>query len=370
MSHFTVMVIGADFEKALAPFHTFECTGTDDEYVVDVDETAEVIQQWEERTETRFKDPDGSLHLPSDDRFFIDPPEGMKLFGSGWSEGVLHISKDWEDGKGRRAKIRQLPEGWAEVTIHTRDHIPFQEWVRSYYSERPALKEPYSPKTDADSEKAGKYGYLIEDENGLITKVIDRTNPKAKWDWYRVGGRWSNMLTLKDGSKANRALKKDIDWDNMRNAAEARAAQHYDAVAAARGGLSWTPWRVLLEEHGKENLDVAREAYHSQPAFIKASSPDENVDLGMSREEYDDLVRWGGLDDFLVARGKYLNDARCGAGVTFALLREGDWYERGEMGWWGCVSNEKDGPTWNEEFARLVDSLDDEDMITIVDCHV
>jgi hypothetical protein len=303
------MVISPDFEKALAPFHEFECTGEDNEYVVDVDETANVIKEWEERTELRFQDPEGNLHLPSDDRFFVDPPEGKVLHGSGWSDGCLHISQDWGDGKGYRAKIRQLPEGWTEATINTRDHIPFQEWVRNYYSERPAFKEPYNPNEGYSD--AGKYGYLIEDENGLITKVVNRTNPNAKWDWYQVGGRWSNMLTLKDGSKADQALKKDVDWEGMRNAAEARAALEYDAVAAARGGLSWTPWRVILEEHGKEKLDAAREAYHSQPGLIKAKSPDENVDLGMSREKYDDIVRWGDLDNFLVTREEYLNKAWC-----------------------------------------------------------
>lgn len=42
MSHFVVMVIGDDIEKQLQPFHEFECTGIDDEYVVDVDLTEEM----------------------------------------------------------------------------------------------------------------------------------------------------------------------------------------------------------------------------------------------------------------------------------------------------------------------------------------
>ena len=31
MSHYTVLVIGDDPEKQLAPFHEFGCTGIDDE---------------------------------------------------------------------------------------------------------------------------------------------------------------------------------------------------------------------------------------------------------------------------------------------------------------------------------------------------
>ena len=43
MSHFVVLVVGNDIEKQLQPFHEFECTGIDDEYVQDVDITDEVL---------------------------------------------------------------------------------------------------------------------------------------------------------------------------------------------------------------------------------------------------------------------------------------------------------------------------------------
>jgi hypothetical protein len=39
MSHFTTLVIGDDVESALAPYHEYECTGVNDQYVVDVDMT-------------------------------------------------------------------------------------------------------------------------------------------------------------------------------------------------------------------------------------------------------------------------------------------------------------------------------------------
>jgi len=43
MSHFVVLVVGNDHEKQLAPYHEFECTGINDEYVEDVDITDEVV---------------------------------------------------------------------------------------------------------------------------------------------------------------------------------------------------------------------------------------------------------------------------------------------------------------------------------------
>lgn len=40
-------------------------------------------------------------------------------------------------------------------------------------------------------------------------------NPNSKWDWYDIGGRWGNLLQLKNGSTANSAKIKDIDFDKM-----------------------------------------------------------------------------------------------------------------------------------------------------------
>ena len=39
MSHYTVLVIGDNVDKKLAPFHEFECTGLSDEFVQDIDIT-------------------------------------------------------------------------------------------------------------------------------------------------------------------------------------------------------------------------------------------------------------------------------------------------------------------------------------------
>jgi len=44
MSHFTVLVTG-DHERALQPFHEFECTGTNDAFVVAVDQTEDTRAQ-------------------------------------------------------------------------------------------------------------------------------------------------------------------------------------------------------------------------------------------------------------------------------------------------------------------------------------
>ena len=63
MSHFTVLVIGENPEKQLAPYHEYECTDRADEYVQDVDITEESRKDYESHTSTRLRRlADGSLH--------------------------------------------------------------------------------------------------------------------------------------------------------------------------------------------------------------------------------------------------------------------------------------------------------------------
>ena len=56
--------------------------------------------------------------------------------------------------------------------------------------------------------------------------------------------------------------------------------------------------------------------------------------------------------------------------ATFAVLMDGKWYEKGEMGWWGMVRNEKADEDWNNEFRMLIDSIPDDLLLTVVDCHI
>jgi len=92
------------------------------------------------------------------------------------------------------------------------------------------------------------------------------TNPNAKWDWWQIGGRWSNMLN----GKKDTAQKNEL----------------------------------------------------------------------------------GELPD------------------TFAYLIDGEWIERGRMGWWAIVSDEKSDDEWTASRAKIWEKIPDDAYITIVDCHI
>jgi len=390
VSHFTVLVIGKDVEKQLAPYHEFECTGDDDEYVQDIDETEELRKEYESSTVNRMKSSTGELEETWGDKFFRDPTkeESEKIgigIGSGYVDGIEFYSKDWKDGKGYRPKVRFEPEGWTKVTLPRKEIESFAEFCSSYhghhivpFGEQPDLKDKH------------KYGYTLVDANGEVVKAVDRTNPNRKWDWYQIGGRWNGFFKLKHpfriaidraingcdltprlgspganrldadykpptADRADQCLKSDIDIDGMRHDATMRAEEKYDLYTRTVAGLpEIIVWDVIRDKH-KDNIEAARDEYNGQPGVRALRANDETM--------------WEEPKDFMCTRDEYIERARNGALATFAVVKDGKWYERGDMGWFGVVSDEKDENDWLSQFSSLVDSLPNDTLLTIVDAH-
>lgn len=53
------------------------------------------------------------------------------------------------------------------------------------------------------------------------------------------------------------------------------------------------------------------------------------------------------------------------------VTADGEWVEKGEMGWWGIVSNETPNESWKETFKRYINSIEDADcLVTAIDFHI
>lgn len=339
MSHFTVMVVtptedmGA-VERALQPFHEFECTGTDDEYVQEVDITEEAREGYAGCTDmVNVNLETGEQVSAFDDRFYREPTEeeikkhGFRggLGGTGCGGGISWTSRDWNDGKGYRTKVLDVPAGWERREVPTAK--TFAEYVRDWHGIEPL----------AHGEKRGeshKYGYAQLDADGNVVKVIDRTNPNSKWDWWSVGGRWSGLLRTKSGE-----------------------------------GVKGEPG-VLGTQHSASGVDQARKGDLDIEAMVasqrrQAERTWEDYTSGESKPFLDQDWKEGiSKEDYVAARMDGLE-----AGFsTFAVLMDGKWYERGNMGWWGIVTGEEDN--WQGKFADLFALVPDDHTITIVDCHI
>lgn len=54
----------------------------------------------------------------------------------------------------------------------------------------------------------------------------------------------------------------------------------------------------------------------------------------------------------------------------FAVVKDGKWYERGKMGWWGVVTERKDPDKWGAELKKLLENLPPDTLLTMFDCHI
>ena len=176
-----------------------------------------------------------------------------------------------------------------------------------------------------------------------------------KWDWYVIGGRWGGYFTLKPGktgtlrepstfdkldgdkrdhAKVDQALKGDIDFDAMRRDAGDKARERYQIMADLLGGTipSIVPWKELIDkpEYKAMDIDAKRTFYHGQEPLARLRAQSKNPAFSKAAQE---LAIWSEYDDFLCTEETYVERAKNRAVSTFAVVKRGQWYEKGSMGW-------------------------------------
>lgn len=322
MSHFTVLVIGENPEEQLMPFQENNMGDCPSQYMAFTDEEDEHVDQYETGTASKVVMPNGRLLSTWDAEFKV---------GSGFnSKNIVpdHLEKREVPFKELYPTFEQFMSGW------------------SGHEER--------------DEKTGRYGRW--------------ENPNAKWDWYKLGGRWTGFFQLKQGrdgqqgdpglmknkaeeGSCDSALKSAIDFEAMRQKARDEALVAYEKFASAMTGLAWPLSWTACRAKFADDIDSARTFYQSQPE-LKAVK-DAGIDA------------WDcPFDTYGASREEYLTRRANSACTTFAVIKDGNWHERGSMGWWGCVSDEKDKDAWGAEYAKLIDDLPDETLLSVYDCHI
>ena len=158
----------------------------------------------------------------------------------------------------------------------------------------------------------GWHGYSIDEETGRYGYW---QNPNAKWDWYDDnGGRFRQYAIDLMGDQS--LPIEDIKFD---------AAEH---MARAE---KW--WQKNMDEEGKP--------------------------IGFAAFEWDGLDH----DRYVKSRGHLSFRA--------VVTPDGEWHEVGEMGWWGCSTENADETyEWRLHFEeRFLEPYQDY-WLTIVDCHI
>lgn len=214
------------------------------------------------------------------------------------------------------------------------------------------------------------YGYE-PDEQGRCGYY---TNPKGKWDWYEIGGRWTGYFLAKPGvtgrlgrpgvfggraapGRYDQLRYGDIDFEGMRAEAAAEANKRYDAYEAATKGLEVPPaWPDFYAQFN--SFKEADKAYRELP-YTEAL---HNAGLLLWFEDP--------VDTFSVGREAFVERVCRDASTPYAVLKNGQWHAKGEVGWFN-TSNDKTAPdAWNERVQELLRDLPEDTLLTAVDCHI
>ena len=343
MSHFSVLVVGDDVDAQLAPYHEFESTGIDDEHVREIDITEEARTRYEQDTTRAARDPEGKLHAFFDEQ-------------GAWVPGLSQTAADKFDTNRRTYFV---PVGWEQVEVPTAQLETFARFVRGYYG-----LQSVKSILEIDRVTTHKYGYVLVTDSGEVLKVVNRTNPNSKWDWYTVGGRWSNFLLRKDGQRVDAARKSDVDFAALQQEAREKATQDWRVVHEVIGPHlgGFITWEVMCEQHGG-STDKAREAYHAQPLQrARAALPQGHPAAR--------LMFWDGPEKFLAPEAEFVAAAEDRALSTFAVVKDGEWNQKGEMGWFGFARGECVQADWNKSVREMLATLPDDTLLTVVDCHI
>lgn len=169
-------------------------------------------------------------------------------------------------------------------------------------------------------------------------------NPNAKWDDWTIGGRWKDFLKVKDGQKREASLVMPIQ-DKPGRYAQAKMKDidfEPDAVEYQKN-IRW--WEVVIE--------------------------DAPLKQGEDKKDFISLYK----KEYLIARykNKELFARIQSSVITYAVVMpDGTWYQKGQMGWFGCSSETPDASfEWDMRFKEnFIDKADPEWILTIVDCHI
>lgn len=214
------------------------------------------------------------------------------------------------DRKGKKLEELLAPYQENNKGDCPKEYLEFKDYTDEVLESYDDHKEEYK---DLDTFAKEYHGY---EKNQETNKYGYWENPNAKWDWYEVGGRWSNMILTKSGIKVDYAMLKDIDWSCMKARAKKNAEKTWDS-----------------NPQGIERYFSGIYKNDTRESFIKRQS------------------------EF----------------ATYAVITpDGKWHSKGDMGWFGISSEGKDDSTkWADNFYdAFIKDADQELILVIVDCHI
>lgn len=191
---------------------------------------------------------------------------------------------------------------------------------------------------------------------GKNGEVYSTRNPNSKWDWYEIGGRYAARLILKEGVTKETEPNFSWGWD-VKAKSEALSENRVDSAKV--GDLDWSKMHLCEETYNKAIRFWEMKVEGAEPITDKEK---EELEWDWYRDGYYE-DRYGDKETY----------AKCVSSFTaWAVVKDGEWYEKGQMGWFGSSDETHDEAVdWDMNmYDRFIKDLDPETVITFVDCHI
>ena len=305
--------------KALAAvMEPFSLNTEDSKYLEFDDCTDEVEEAYHSDTRTCVRYPDGRV-IPADSYEFCSKFTLEKGIVREHGVGRLHHPKRTHKAK-RMTLLKDYP-------------------VRKLYS---SMKDYAEQEDYYYNKEENRFGYM--------------ENPNGQWDWYTIGGRWSNVLLVDSRCKeyslgecdrvppaapegymwVSAARKKDIAWEAMRTWRKTEAIKEYEMLKQVfttktkPDDMSCSIWNGgVLGPSGREYLSG-----DTQESFLERYGIDDSDPC------YPDCF------DYYISGGEWLS-----------------WDEAYEK-------NDEDHQERYSAMDMFIDSLSDDTVLVVVDCHI
>ena len=344
MSHFTVLLTNAnseeDIEAQLLPF----CENTEhlpESYIEFVDETDQYKNTYENSGVTTFTSPNGQV---------FNEWESLEKKSGQYMPSVFFSNS----GKKPKEWMEQ-EEGWSKKFF-------------SYKAQYPTFEEYCEKKLEMTPTKEGRYGYF--------------SNPNAKWDWYVLGGRWRGFFKLFPGYVTGElgssgvfdntapfdcvdwVEKQYIDFETMMESSKLEASQRYENFQRLIKvyGVPKT-WEEIKQESSELEEEI-RKNFWAQPIILEMQK-EKLLQLFSSPE---DVLEYGDGSDKVAQ--EYIETHRLSVVIPFALIHQGKWHQRGEMGWFGTSKSEMTRAQWIRHAWSIIESLPPQSKLALMDCHI
>jgi len=155
---------------------------------------------------------------------------------------------------------------------------------------------------------------------------------------------------------ADSARIEDIDFEGMIKEATDKANNLWDTIESVVKGREIPAFKDFSALY-PEDLHKARTAYFNHSVIQDLHKA--NIKFFFDFKE-----------TFGSSRSEYIKKTANSVCTPLAFLKDGNWYEKGQMGWFGFSQDQLSEEEWSLFIKAQLDQLDPKTFLTAIDCHI